>query len=54
MCEALNMSRILFNDKTYINPRKEYIATKMVKLWKENPEYEEDGSLMKMGDMYYN
>lgn len=54
MCEALNMSRILFNDVTYVNPRREYIATKMVKLLNETPEYEEDGSLMQMGDMYYN
>lgn len=54
MCEELNMTRLMFNDYSYVNLRKEYIATKMVKVLKENPAYEADGSEMRMGDMYYN
>lgn len=54
MCQELNMTRVMFNDVIYVNPRKEYIATKMVKILKADPIYEDDGvTLMRMGDMYY-
>ena len=54
MCQELNMTRVLFDDVTYVNPRKEYIATKMVKILNAAPVYEDDGvTPMRMGDMYY-
>ena len=55
MCQKLNMTRLMFNDVSYVNKRREYIATKMVKLLNAEPLYEDDGvTLMRMGDMYYN
>lgn len=55
ICRELNMSRDSFNDASYINPRREYIATKMKKILDTNPEFEDDGvTMMRMGDMYYN
>lgn len=55
MCGELNMTRLQFNDASFINPRREYIATKMVRILNAKPEYEDDSvTLMKMGDMYYN
>lgn len=55
MCSELNMTRLMFDDASYINTRREYIATKMVKILNAVPVYEDDHvTLMRMGDMYYN
>lgn len=54
MCQELNMTRLLFNDISYINLRRDYIATKMVGILNAHPVYEDDQvTLMRMGDRYY-
>ena len=54
MCLELNIDRQMFNDITYIKPRKDYIGSKMFQILKANPVYEDDDvTLMRMGDRYY-